>query len=136
MAGAGTATGGKGQSGCRTSPNWNGGSPPRWNGSARAWTVWLHSARRRSAASSGRRCPVADSALRAQLEEEKSLTAQLQERLRAAKEREAKGDLQDKVDRLTQQLDVQGLELQRMRRRRRQLARTACGASRRAGRRA
>jgi predicted nucleic acid-binding Zn-ribbon protein len=57
-----------------------------------------------------------DSALRAQLEEEKSLTAQLQARLRAAKDREAKGDLQDKVDRLTQDLDVQGLELQRMRR--------------------
>ncbi len=57
-----------------------------------------------------------DSALRAQLEEEKSLTAQLQARLRAAKDREAKGDLQEKVDRLTQDLDVQGLELQRMRR--------------------
>ena len=60
--------------------------------------------------------PVADSALRAQLEEEKSLTAQLQARLRAAKEREAKGDLQEKLDRLTQELDVKGLELQRMRR--------------------
>ncbi|MCU0905110.1 MAG: hypothetical protein MUE83_14760 [Tabrizicola sp.] len=58
----------------------------------------------------------ADAALRAQLEEEKSLTAQLQARLRAAKDREAKGDLQEKVDRLTQQLDVQSLELQRMRR--------------------
>ena len=57
-----------------------------------------------------------DSALRAQLEEEKSLTAQLQARLRATKDREAKGDLQEKVDRLTQDLDVQGLELQRMRR--------------------
>jgi hypothetical protein len=55
-------------------------------------------------------------ALRAQLEEEKSLTAQLQARLRAAKEREAKGDLQEKLDRLTQELDVKGLELQRMRR--------------------
>ncbi|MDX5349915.1 MAG: hypothetical protein LPJ95_04310 [Paracoccaceae bacterium] len=60
--------------------------------------------------------PPADATLRAQLEEEKSLTAQLQERLRSLKERDAKGDLQDKVDRLTQQLDVQGLELQRMRR--------------------
>lgn len=58
----------------------------------------------------------ADAALRAQLEEEKSLTAQLQARLRAAKERESKGDLQEKVDRLTQELDVKGLELQRMRR--------------------
>lgn len=60
--------------------------------------------------------PPADAALRAQLEEEKSLTAQLQARLRAAKDREARGDLQEKVDRLTQDLDVQGLELQRMRR--------------------
>lgn len=60
--------------------------------------------------------PTADAALRAQLEEEKSLTAQLQARLRAAKDREARGDLQEKVDRLTQELDVQGLELQRMRR--------------------
>jgi hypothetical protein len=59
--------------------------------------------------------PVAE-ALRAQLEEEKSLTAQLQARLRAAKEREAKGDLQEKLDRMTQELDVKGLELQRMRR--------------------
>jgi predicted RNase H-like nuclease (RuvC/YqgF family) len=57
-----------------------------------------------------------DAALRAQLEEEKSLTSQLQARLRAASVREAKGDLQEKVDRLTQELDVQGLELQRMRR--------------------
>jgi predicted nucleic acid-binding Zn-ribbon protein len=57
-----------------------------------------------------------DATLRAQLEEEKSLTAQLQARLRAAKDREARGDLQEKVDRLTQELDVQGLELQRMRR--------------------
>lgn len=60
--------------------------------------------------------PAPDATLRAQLEEEKSLTAQLQERLRSLKEREAKADQQDKIDRLTQQLDVQGLELQRMRR--------------------
>lgn len=60
--------------------------------------------------------PQSDAALRAQLEEEKTLTAQLQARLRAASAREAKGDLQDKVDRLTQELDVKGLELQRMRR--------------------
>ena len=58
----------------------------------------------------------ADAALRARLEEEKALTAQLQDRLRAAKAKESPGDLQDKVDRLTRQLDVQGLELQRMRR--------------------
>jgi predicted nucleic acid-binding Zn-ribbon protein len=57
-----------------------------------------------------------EAALKARLEEEKALNAQLQEKLRAAKEREPKGDLQDKIDRLTQQLDVQGLELQRMRR--------------------
>ena len=58
----------------------------------------------------------ADAALRTQLEEEKALTAQLQERLRSLKERESKGDLQQKLDKLTQHLDVQGLELQRMRR--------------------
>jgi hypothetical protein len=69
-----------------------------------------------SATSSAAATPVADAALRAQLEEEKSLTAQLQARLRATKEREAKGDLQEKLDRLTQELDVKGLELQRMRR--------------------
>ena len=69
-----------------------------------------------AAASTAGAAPGQDAALRAQLEEEKSLTAQLQARLRAAKDREAKGDLQEKVDRLTQDLDVQGLELQRMRR--------------------
>lgn len=58
----------------------------------------------------------AEAALRAQLEEERALVAQLQERLRTLKEREPKGDLQEKIARLTQQLDVQGLELQRMRR--------------------
>jgi predicted nucleic acid-binding Zn-ribbon protein len=58
----------------------------------------------------------AEAALRAQLEDEKALNVQLQEKLRAAKEREPKGDLHDKIDRLTRQLDVQGLELQRMRR--------------------
>ena len=57
-----------------------------------------------------------DATLRAQLEEEKALNAQLQARLRAASAREAKGDLQEKLDRLTQELDVKGLELQRMRR--------------------
>jgi predicted RNase H-like nuclease (RuvC/YqgF family) len=60
--------------------------------------------------------PAADAALRAQLEEERTLVAQLQERLRNLKDREPKGDLQEKIERLTQQLDVQGLELQRMRR--------------------
>ena len=76
----------------------------------------LASQPRQPTASAAPAVPPADSALRAQLEEEKSLTAQLQARLRAAKDREAKGDLQEKVDRLTQDLDVQGLELQRMRR--------------------
>jgi hypothetical protein len=71
---------------------------------------------RPAAPASAPSAPMSDAALRAQLEEEKSLTAQLQARLRATKEREAKGDLQDKIDRLTQDLDVQGLELQRMRR--------------------
>jgi len=58
----------------------------------------------------------AEAALKAQLDEERALTAQLQTRLRASKEREAKGDTQEKLDRVTRQLDVQGLELQRMRR--------------------
>lgn len=58
----------------------------------------------------------AEAALRAQLEDEKALNSQLQDKLRAAKEREPKGDLHEKIDRLTRQLDVQGLELQRMRR--------------------
>jgi len=57
-------------------------------------------------------------ALRAQLEEERLANAQLQERLRAVKEREAaqQAQMQDRMDKLTRQLDVQGLELQRMRR--------------------
>lgn len=60
--------------------------------------------------------PAPDLALRAQLEEEKTLTAQLQDRIRVMKERESQGVLQERIERLTQQLDVQGLELQRMRR--------------------
>lgn len=55
-------------------------------------------------------------ALQAQLDEERALTSRLQKQLRVSKEREAKGDTQEKIDRLTQELDVQGLELQRMRR--------------------
>jgi hypothetical protein len=57
-------------------------------------------------------------ALRAKLEEEKIHSAQLQERLRAVKEKEgqSQGQLQDKLNKMTLQLDVQGLELQRMRR--------------------
>lgn len=72
-----------------------------------------------------------EATLRAQLAEEKALTAQLQDRLRAHKDRDPAAPAlerpasdkpasdkpaPDKVDRLTQQLDVQGLELQRMRR--------------------
>lgn len=59
---------------------------------------------------------VVDPALTAKLEEERALTAQLQKQLRIAKEREAKPDTLARIDKLTQQLDIQGLELQRMRR--------------------
>lgn len=64
----------------------------------------------------GRPAKAPDAGLRAQLEQEKSLTAQLQDRLRSLRERDQKSDLQAKIDRLTEQLDIQGLELQRMRR--------------------
>ena len=62
--------------------------------------------------------PAEIAALRAQLEEERTTSAQLQERLKAVKDRDgaATAQLQEKIDRLTRQLDVQGLELQRMRR--------------------
>lgn len=51
------------------------------------------------------------------LEVEKTANAQLTERLKAVKDREAqaRSSLQAKVERMTHQLDVQGLELQRMR---------------------
>ena len=55
----------------------------------------------------------ATAALRAQLEDERALTVRLQKQLRVSKEREAKGDTQGKIDKLTQELDVQGLEMQR-----------------------
>lgn len=50
------------------------------------------------------------------LEEEKVLTAQLQERLRAVREKEAAQTqpLEAEISRLTKQLDVQGLEMQRL----------------------
>jgi hypothetical protein len=53
----------------------------------------------------------------ADLQAEREATAQLAERLRALKEREATqtAALQEQVDRLTRQLDAQGLEVQRMR---------------------
>ena len=55
-------------------------------------------------------------ALQSQLDEERALTLRLQKQLRVSKEREAKGDTEAKLERLTRDLDVQGLELQRMRR--------------------
>jgi methylthioribose-1-phosphate isomerase len=53
----------------------------------------------------------------AALEEERMVTAQLNERLRSVKEKEAlmRAELEEKCQRLTRQLDTQGLELQRMR---------------------
>ena len=56
-------------------------------------------------------------ALRAQLEEERTVTSQLQERLRAVKDKDLvlQSQLHEKVEKMTRQLDVQGLELQRMR---------------------
>ncbi len=55
--------------------------------------------------------------LQAQLAEERAASAQLQERLRAVKDKDLilQSQLQEKVEKLTRQLDVQGLELQRMR---------------------
>lgn len=55
--------------------------------------------------------------LRALLEEERTANAQLQERLRAVKDKDlvVQSQLQEKVEKMTRQLDVQGLELQRMR---------------------
>lgn len=57
--------------------------------------------------------------LREALEEERFVNAQLNEKLRAARDKAAAGPVQAalsaKVERMTRQLDVQGLELQRMR---------------------
>ena len=57
------------------------------------------------------------SQLRAALEEERIVSAQLTERLRSVKEKDAllRAELDEKCQRLTRQLDTQGLELQRMR---------------------
>ncbi len=51
------------------------------------------------------------------LDEERMLTAQLHERLRVVKVQEAqsRSALEDQIDQMTRQMDVQGLELQRMR---------------------
>lgn len=56
-------------------------------------------------------------ALKDALADEQTLTAQLTERLRAVKDRDAQSvqALEAKVESMTRQLDVQGLELQRMR---------------------
>ncbi len=63
------------------------------------------------------KAPPETAALREALEAERTANAQLQERLKAVKERDSSSlsTLEAKVDRLTQQLDVQGLELTRMR---------------------
>lgn len=55
--------------------------------------------------------------LQAALDEERVVNAQLTERIRALRERDqaGQGGLQGRVEKLTRQLDVQGLELQRMR---------------------
>lgn len=57
------------------------------------------------------------SRLQASLDEERMVNAQLNERLRAVKEKEAlqRAEMEEKSQRLTRQLDTQGLELQRMR---------------------
>ncbi|HEX9858196.1 MAG TPA: hypothetical protein VGA75_07550 [Paracoccaceae bacterium] len=56
-------------------------------------------------------------ALRAALDEEKTANAQLAERLRAVKDRDAQSvqQMQERIEAMTRQLDVQGLEMQRMR---------------------
>jgi hypothetical protein len=55
--------------------------------------------------------------LKAALAAEKTAVAQLSERLKSAKERDQapQAPLEAKIEKMTQQLDVQGLELQRMR---------------------
>lgn len=65
----------------------------------------------------GPKAPPDVAALKEALEAERTANAQLQERLKAVKERDSSSlsTLEAKVDRLTQQLDVQGLELTRMR---------------------
>lgn len=55
--------------------------------------------------------------LKAALRDQTALTAQLQDRLRAARDRDGATNpqLEQKLERMTRQLDVQGIELQRMR---------------------
>ena len=61
--------------------------------------------------------PDTDSALQISLDEERMLSAQLSERLRAVKEKEALTQTQHsaRLDQLARQLDTQGAELKRMR---------------------
>ena len=61
--------------------------------------------------------PNADGDLKLVLDEERMLTAQLNERLLAVKEKDAQNTAQfaAKIDQMTQQLDAQGAELKRMR---------------------
>ncbi len=68
--------------------------------------------------SAGVAAPSDDSAaLREALEEERTANAQLTERLKAIKDRDAASvqSLTQRIEVMTRQLDVQGLELQRMR---------------------
>lgn len=69
-----------------------------------------------AAAATGEAADELDS-LRARLEEEKAAAAQLRERLRAVKDREtlSRNQLEERIEKMTRQLDVQGMELQRMR---------------------
>ncbi len=55
--------------------------------------------------------------LRAELEEERTAAAQLRERLRMVRDREtlSRAQMEEKIEKMTRQLDVQGMELQRMR---------------------
>ena len=56
-------------------------------------------------------------ALRSELEEERAAAAQLRDRLQGVREREAvtRAQQEARIEKLVRQLDVQGLELQRMR---------------------
>lgn len=55
--------------------------------------------------------------LRAAIEAERATSAQLRDRLRALRDRDilTRSQLEEKAEKMTRQLDVQGLELQRMR---------------------
>jgi hypothetical protein len=63
--------------------------------------------------------PAADTGLQTALDAERAKSAQLADKLRATRDRDAvptpPTQLEARVDKMTRQLDVQGLELQRMR---------------------